>query len=215
MGSRKLRPLEDVGISGEGQQDDDYDEDDDDDDDPLYPEREINRLYSTNEIKFWPDNPDPQRPDPRLDELERILNPPSHQGDVVGTADERYLVYATGGANGGLKAIVLISFEPSLRLKGLKPWRGGAPWSQFDQGPPRGKPDADTDSTTPKGKGKGKETQRPPPPRVLPGEASSAQADSNLAQDHGYTAGGEDTRGWASTEPAMYGSIPCGFDFAL
>ncbi|KAK6597872.1 F-box domain-containing protein [Botrytis cinerea] len=50
---------------------------------------------------------DPEVANESLDELYKLLNPPSHLGNVEGTADERSLV-----------------FDPAIKLAGLKRWGG-------------------------------------------------------------------------------------------
>jgi len=92
----------------------------------LYPLRDIEALYRSSEIKFWPPDQDRGRPDPVLDELNLVLNPPSHQGNVSGTWDDRSLVYATGGGSDDLRALVFISFDAAIHLRGVKRARGGA-----------------------------------------------------------------------------------------
>lgn len=49
------------------------------------------------------------------------MNPPSHLGNVEGTADERSLVYVTGNENQP-SAIVFINFDPAISLQGLAEW---------------------------------------------------------------------------------------------
>ncbi|PQE25660.1 F-box domain-containing protein [Rutstroemia sp. NJR-2017a BBW] len=80
-------------------------------------------MYRQSDVTFWPPEQDPEVPDEGLDELYRLLNPPTHLGNVEGTADERSLVYMTGGL-GKPQAIILISFDPAIKLAGLKRWGG-------------------------------------------------------------------------------------------
>ncbi len=51
------------------------------------------------------------------------MNPPSHLGNVEGTADERSMVYVTGAGNGP-QALIFIAFDPAIKLAGLKRWGG-------------------------------------------------------------------------------------------
>lgn len=83
------------------------------------------RNEGENKISFWPpDDPDEARADPAaLVDLQRILNPPSHSGNVKGTWDDRSMVYSTSHSD-GLKALVFISFDPAIRLQGLRKWGG-------------------------------------------------------------------------------------------
>ncbi|ROV92786.1 hypothetical protein VMCG_09042 [Cytospora schulzeri] len=83
------------------------------------------RNEGENKITFWPpDNPDEARADPAaLVDLQRILNPPSHTGHVKGTWDDRSMVYSSGHTD-GIQALVFISFDPAIRLQGLREWGG-------------------------------------------------------------------------------------------
>jgi hypothetical protein len=70
-------------------------------------------------IKEWPNL------EGDSDTILRLLNPPTHLGDVTGTADERSIVYLTGSdANNTPHAIVFISFDPAIKLLGLERWKG-------------------------------------------------------------------------------------------
>ncbi|TLD29361.1 hypothetical protein PspLS_03514 [Pyricularia sp. CBS 133598] len=88
------------------------------DENPLYPDQQIKKLYKSAEIKFWPpanwtnDNQNGR-------DLHEILNPQTHRGDFTGMWDDRSMCYATGGPT---KTIVFISFDPSIRLAGTRPW---------------------------------------------------------------------------------------------
>lgn len=82
-------------------------------------------MYRVPEIKYWPDA---QHPDPRLrnehdDTIYKLLNPPSHLGNVEGTADERSIVYVTGPCDQP-QALIFIAFDPAIKLAGLKRWGG-------------------------------------------------------------------------------------------
>ncbi|TLS24104.1 hypothetical protein PpBr36_08367 [Pyricularia pennisetigena] len=93
---------------------------------PLYPEQQIERLYKSAEIKFWP--PAHWTNDSRNGrDLYEILNPQTHKGDFTGMWDDRSMCYTTGGHT---KTIVFISFDPSIRLAGIRPW---FPGSQADK----------------------------------------------------------------------------------
>lgn len=63
--------------------------------------------------KFIPMDGDPEHLDGVLDAIYRPLNPPSHLGNVQGTADERSLVYVTGGC-GKPQAIVFVNLDPAI-----------------------------------------------------------------------------------------------------
>lgn len=79
----------------------------------------LKEMYEESPITFWPEAQDPMCPNPELDAIYRLLNPPTHLGNVEGTADERSLVYLTGGT-GSPQAIIFISFDPAIKLEGLK-----------------------------------------------------------------------------------------------
>ena len=85
----------------------------------------LQEMYQDLPIKYWPETQDPMHPNEELDTLYRILNPPSHLGDVEGIMDERSLVYATGGRHAP-RALIFIGFDPIMRLRGLKRWGGQA-----------------------------------------------------------------------------------------
>lgn len=104
--------------------------------------RRAARLYESgarNQITFWP--PAARSPDAAhlnaalLEELHSVVNPPGHLGAVKGAWDERSLVYSAGsgpGRDGGMQALVFVSFDPSIRLSGLKEW--GDECSRRDSG---------------------------------------------------------------------------------
>ncbi|GLB01960.1 hypothetical protein AtubIFM57258_000371 [Aspergillus tubingensis] len=81
--------------------------------------------YASRGVRLWP-------PDNAPRELTQLLCPSKRCGPVQAAADERSLVYSVDqdGLEGtGHQAIVLINFDPSLRLPGLQSMnltRGGA-----------------------------------------------------------------------------------------
>ncbi|QSZ33272.1 hypothetical protein DSL72_002860 [Monilinia vaccinii-corymbosi] len=83
----------------------------------------LDQMYRQSDITYWPPAQDPEVANVALDELYKLLNPPTHLGNVEGTADERSLVYVTGGYGGPL-AIIFVSFDPTIKLTGLKRWGG-------------------------------------------------------------------------------------------
>ncbi|KAK3943433.1 hypothetical protein QBC46DRAFT_338686 [Diplogelasinospora grovesii] len=87
-------------------------------------EQVIHDIYKHEDVVLWPPEQDPARWDPALDELYTLLSPPSHRGNVHGTWDDRCLVYATGGTTDRLKAIIFVSFDPTIRLMGARPYSG-------------------------------------------------------------------------------------------
>jgi hypothetical protein len=101
--------------------------------DPTQPHlRRAARLYESggsNHITFWPPafgSPEAAHIDPALlSELHSVINPPGHTGTVKGVWDDRSLVYSTGGGpgrEGGMQALVFVSFDPASNLPGLKEW---------------------------------------------------------------------------------------------
>ena len=84
--------------------------------------RRIDDLYKSETGIFWPPDQDLSAPEPALAALYALLNPPRHFGNVHGIWDERSVVYATGGSSGGAKALVFVSFDPSIYLTGAVPY---------------------------------------------------------------------------------------------
>jgi hypothetical protein len=80
-------------------------------------------MYEVPPITYWPAAQHPDKADEHLDAIYELLNPPSHLGNVRGTADSRSMVYATG-PRGSPQALIFISFDPAAKLKGLKRWGG-------------------------------------------------------------------------------------------
>ncbi|KAK4225024.1 hypothetical protein QBC38DRAFT_280963 [Podospora fimiseda] len=167
-------------------------------------DQEIKDLYKEGPEMFWPPAPDSINSDPALASLYAILNPKGYHGNITGTWDERSLIYATGGdgRRGGLQALVLVSWDPSIHLAGTAPYpsdprtlgldqhRIGAPTLLYD------------------GKGKEKEVagQRPSSTSNIPPPDGSP--DSGLL----LKPGDDD---WAAVEPARYLEICQGFHFLL
>ena len=52
----------------------------------------LQEMYQDQPIKYWPKAQDPMNFDEELETLYRILNPPTHLGNVEGIADERSIV---------------------------------------------------------------------------------------------------------------------------
>ncbi|KAN0112859.1 hypothetical protein V8E51_005810 [Hyaloscypha variabilis] len=85
----------------------------------------LTEMYRVPEITYWPaaQNPDPNLRNEHDDAIYKLLNPPSHLGNVEGTADERSMVYVTG-ARDEPQALIFIAFDPAIKLAGLKRWGG-------------------------------------------------------------------------------------------
>lgn len=97
----------------------------------------IRHLYKhagANEITFWPPAAHEGPDEAALESLDRIVNPPSHMGNVRGTWDERSFVYSTGSNADGVQAVVFLGFDPTIKLRGVQDWgeregaRGYAAW---------------------------------------------------------------------------------------
>lgn len=194
-GSRKLRPAEDILADPVAR-------------DPAQPHLpRAARLYESearNQITFWPpaaEEADHTRTDPALlTELHRIVNPPEHAGAVKGSWDERSLVYSTGGGHsrdGSMQAIVFVSFDPGVRLPGLKQWGDERRDSGYASGYGMAEDDgafahwsagpADEDLRFHDDAGKGKGTQQVP--ASPPVEADDYDPASSPVHSDGYCPG--------------------------
>ena len=71
--------------------------------------------FATRGVHLWP-------PDDAPEELNNLLCPSKRTGQVQALADDRSIVYSVNGdgLEPGYQALVLINFDPSLRLPGLK-----------------------------------------------------------------------------------------------
>lgn len=172
-----------------------------------------------SEVASWP-------PDAAPAVLDSILNPPGYVGNVQGTWDQRSLIYASGGgANGGVKALVLISFDPSIHLRGVRsfddrrissPSEGNLATTlrniQASLSPVK-------DKSKEMGKGKGKEKDIAygcvmdlDEEVVVEHKSSASSGKSGLI---GQRQASEDqVHAWAAYEPAQYLAIGQGFHFA-
>lgn len=139
-GSRKLRPAQAILADPVAR-------------DPNQPHaRRTARLYESggsNKITFWPpaagEADDTLTDAVLLEELLRVVNPPEHAGAVKGAWDERSLVYSTGGGpgrDGGMQALVFVSFDPAICLPGLKQWGDGRRDSGYESGHGKGEDNA-------------------------------------------------------------------------
>ncbi|KAF3761082.1 hypothetical protein M406DRAFT_283015, partial [Cryphonectria parasitica EP155] len=113
-GSRQLRPAAQLGPDSPGH------------DKTLPHTARIMHLYKNdgkNTITLWPPTPEEGEQAGAdaagLEKLGKIINPPSHTGNVKGVWDERSFVYSVGSNADGVQAIVFVGFDPSLKLKGL------------------------------------------------------------------------------------------------
>jgi hypothetical protein len=189
-------------------------------------------MYRVPDIKYWPAAQDPNLADEHVDEVYRLMNPPSHLGNVEGTADERSMVYATGPCDEP-QALIFLAFDPAIKLAGLKRW-GGLCRKGVGEGPHvdgraageismemklKGGTYVDVEerdrTVTVDRKGKGKE-----PPRCS--EAQSASAGCVAIEVHdeaAFTSSkvgvGPGRNSWAWKERAMYQDINLGYYFGL
>jgi hypothetical protein len=147
-------------------------------------------------VVSWP----PDDHSPALDNLHDILNPPGYVGNVRGTWDQRSFIYSTGGgAKGSVKALVLISFDPGIHLKGIRSFNdlSSASPSQGDPGTMLREIHAILHSD----EGKGKEED------II--HKCSASLDEGAIVEHKSSAS------WASYELAQYSIIGSGCHFAV
>ncbi|KAI1502810.1 hypothetical protein F5X99DRAFT_377538 [Biscogniauxia marginata] len=106
-GHRRLKPVEGVATGPPPS------------DDGLNIDNKIRQFYQPNEIYTWPRDKDPLEPDPGLENIYQLLNPPMHVGCVTAACDERSLIYASGEDPKGMKALIYLSFDPATRLAGM------------------------------------------------------------------------------------------------
>jgi hypothetical protein len=82
-------------------------------------------MYRVPEIAYWPpaQHSEVDLRNEHVEAIYKLMNPPSHLGNVEGTADERSMVYVTGACNEP-QALIFIAFDPAIKLAGLKRWGG-------------------------------------------------------------------------------------------
>jgi hypothetical protein len=186
-------------------------------------------MYREQQVRYWPPIQDPNNASEHVDALYRLLNPPSHLGNVEGTADNRSFLYVTGGYDKP-QAILFVSFDPAIRLKGLKMW-GGLQRSIQQKGISEGPhtngrasgcsknenglggdvidvDEADRTVTIDK-KEKGK-TKGEPMVHVTSGHVTADVQEISASS----FASGDVGRSWAWKEKAMYQDIGLGYSFA-
>ncbi|KAE8352057.1 hypothetical protein BDV28DRAFT_149420 [Aspergillus coremiiformis] len=88
--------------------------DEDHEDDP--PPGCSEERFTSRGVRLWP-------PDNAPAELSQLLCPSKRSGNVKATADDRTIIYTVDQEDlrSGMQAIVLITFDPALRLHGLQP----------------------------------------------------------------------------------------------
>lgn len=78
----------------------------------------LERMYIVPPISYWPPAQNLESEDESLEAIYTLLRPPSHLGNVYGTADERSFVFATGDPHQP-QAIIFVSFDPAIKLEGI------------------------------------------------------------------------------------------------
>lgn len=173
------------------------------------------RSPSDHEINFWPPDQDPERPDPLLDHLYWLLNPQGPAEEVQWGADERFIVYSPKtSTKGQLRAVILISFDPSLHLHGLQKLRGGSA-GDFHVEAVQPRKLSSFEDISEKDVGCSPKPVLPVPSEVVPSQETGVKPHAR------GVATGADSRSpsWACMKSAFYISIegsgrgPCGFDF--
>ncbi|KAK3402835.1 hypothetical protein B0T20DRAFT_399253 [Sordaria brevicollis] len=156
---------------------------------------EVFKMYKHEEAVIWPPDQDAKSPNPALAELHEILSPPNYAGEITGDWDERSFVYAAGASGGGKeKALVFISFDPSISLVGTLPYPGSTVL---------GRPQSvDMNAPTTTDNMMGQRHLLATTGRIAPVKAT---------QRHST----ETTAAWCTIEPAQYQGIKKGFHFCL
>jgi hypothetical protein len=175
----------------------------------------------SNSSRWEPHAPDAHSP--ALDNLHDVLNPPGYVGNVHGTWDQRSLIYATGGGtSGSVKALVLVSFDPGIYLKGIRSFndRSSASPSTGDLGTTLKEIQTILHPEEGKGKEKGEDiiNERADgldEEAIVEHKSSASSCESGLIGRASERSAIEaQTHPWASYEPAQYVTIGLGFHFA-
>jgi hypothetical protein len=190
-------------------------------------------MYRVPEIIYWPasQNPEPSLRNKHVDAIYRLMNPPSHLGNVEGTADERSMVYVTGARNEP-QALIFIAFDPAIKLAGLKRW-GGLCRKGVGEGPHidgratgyaaeetglKGDTYVDVDerdrTVTVDRKGKGKERVRCSDIAVMQ-SCETVDVHDRVAFPGSKVGVGLRRNAWAWKERAMYQDINLGYYFGM
>jgi len=167
-------------------------------------DQEIEHLYKQEDVIYWPPKETAADPNAALPALRGVLNPPGHSGQVCGVWDDRSMVYSIGDAR-KTKAIVFLSFDPAIHLKGVKPYPGN-PTRSFSAGPPRNGMVPEGAQSTGKGRGLVSASRPNGTEDVNPGWATLSEPSGPVD--------GEGPCQWRKSEPAMYRDISVGFHFA-
>jgi len=170
---------------------------------------EIAKIYENRDVLLWPPEQSLSRPDPALEELHKIMNPPGCLGTIRGAWDERSMVYSIE-ETGGLHALVFVSWDPALYLEGAKRYPG-APNIGGSSGAIPGSPSPPAMlSHDIKGKSKDQDSGSWHP--ATEPETTCCEDESTAFSVPGSSAG---LPTWQKCVPAMYRTMPTGFHFAL
>ncbi|KAK4104214.1 hypothetical protein N658DRAFT_247128 [Parathielavia hyrcaniae] len=175
--------------------------------------RQIDSLYKSEYGLLWPPEHDPSSPDTALADLHAIFNPPGHYvGAAQGSWDDRSMVYTAGVSAGGLKALVFVSWDPSIFLAGTPRYPGDTaivgPGGSTDGSPRAGLPPPPAAKTAGQGKGKGIDTATSRP-ALQPDAIIRSPPDDGLVGGNGAS-----PASWSRIEPAQYLKIARGYHFA-
>ncbi|KAK0614234.1 hypothetical protein B0T14DRAFT_570190 [Immersiella caudata] len=170
---------------------------------------EITNIYKSEDVLLWPPEQSPSETNPTLEALHEVMNPTGCFGSIRGVWDERSMVYSIE-ETGGLHALVFVSFDPSIYLKGVKQYHDSPKVGEASGGI-RGSPFLGA-SLPCGGKGKSKDRAsgnwRPTPEPDTACSMDGSTASPEPASSTGSTP-------WQKVIPAMYQRMPSGFQFAL
>ncbi|KAK3350756.1 hypothetical protein B0H65DRAFT_98090 [Neurospora tetraspora] len=182
---------------------------------------EVYKMYKHEEPVSWPPDHDPKSPNPALAQLYEILSPPNYAGEITGDWDERSFVYAAGASCGSKeKALVFISFDPSISLAGTLPYPGpmmfGRPQSVDTTGPTTTVSDNSTAHQSHgdgvrRGRQLGRARQTPRGRQTVKKRQTGRNAPTEATQVHSTKA----DAAWCTIEPAQYQTIKKGFHFCV
>jgi hypothetical protein len=183
----------------------------------------LDEEYDDRKFETWPPElPAVGHASEAAQDLHLLMNPPNYLGNVHGTFDDTSLVYSTG-QDGQAKAIVLVNFDPTVRLHGLKKWKQRVSEAQKAAHATSRSPEV-TSSLS-----RGSSPKRPASASSLVIEEDSRDPLSSIPKRTKTTfkqgdaqstcaapsAPVESEQGWLKLEDALYLSIGRGFDFSF
>ncbi|KAH7633135.1 hypothetical protein B0T09DRAFT_86759 [Sordaria sp. MPI-SDFR-AT-0083] len=185
--------------------------------------KKVYKMYKHEEPITWPPDQDPNSPNTALAQLYEILSPPKYAGEITGDWDERSFVYAAQATDGSKeKALVFISFDPSISLAGTLPYPGpmvlGRPQPTTDRNAPT---TTDDRSAAPNS-----HDDEPRRGRQLERAGHTARERQAVRRRHVSTARNAPAEAtqvrstktdaiWCTIEPAQYQTIKKGFHFCV